>query len=523
MRLKVALRWVAITTVLMLTRAEALGACPVYELRVAKGLEKGQSLSVRLFGYRQPVHYDDEPMPELQKYLAGELVEGLGTLQRFSSINTISELEPARTDLVLEGVLTEVDEGWRSSPLAPSKERKEITGELFSTEIPARISIRGVIKSTARDNEILVFSCSHRRSAQALPVVGSFVTTGKELVRSAVKDLAEEISGVIVASDREPTRYHFEEEVLSRTNDTAWQSMSVDWRPDGRFVAAAGEDGVIQIWNAQTRTLEAEVSEHSGTVLRVGWNPDGKRLASVSRDKTVRIWEWFEGEPVTRLAVLRGHTDDVLSVAWSPDGRRLASAGKDQTVRLWEADFAGRGTVLAGHKGAVYSVAWSPDGARLASSGEDGSIRIWDAGNGREQAALRGHEGKVWDVAWSPDGMLLASSGQDRVLRVWTAATREEKRVLRVDTHVQGGVAWSPDGSRLLSVERNLVRLWDAASGSEIRTVLMYPCGEKQRIVGPITREISCMGPVSLSPDGTRLAVAGHVTLVRGLYDAGPP
>ena len=142
----------------LLPCGDAVAACPVYVLRVAEGLKKGQSLSVRLFSYRQPVHYDDEPMPELQRYLAEELAGAVQKLQRFTSIAVIAELEPARTGLVLEAVLTEVDEG----RLAPLFGPVQTDGNK-----PARIHVRGAIKRAASGEEILT---RHSRNQTGYPL-----------------------------------------------------------------------------------------------------------------------------------------------------------------------------------------------------------------------------------------------------------------------------------------------------------------------------------------------------------------
>ena len=269
--------------------------------------------------------------------------------------------------------------------------------------------------------------------------------------------------------------------------------------PDGRRLAAAGDDGRVRLYDLQTGALLHTLAGHSSPVLGVSFAPDGLRLASCSGlvegegDASVRLWDTASGAP---LALLAGHASAVCGVAFSPDGRRVASVSgaalsrADDTLRLWDAASGECLAVLTGHEGLIGCVEFSPDGRLIATGSVDKTIRLWEAEGGRPVATLAGHASAVLCLAFSPDGAQLASGSGDplglgeRVVRLWDVASGQPLTVLTGHRSAIFALAWSPDGRRLASGSGNLpiplvqrergdtsIRVWDATDGGLLLTL----------------------------------------------------
>jgi len=302
-------------------------------------------------------------------------------------------------------------------------------------------------------------------------------------------------------------------------------NFAVSFSPNGHSLAA-GSDNRIALWDASSwrekPVLGGQVLDQIRPLARTA---SGKTLALGSSDHTVRLWDLSAGQ---QMHVLTGHTGMITTVAMSPDSRWLASAAGqpypgetklDATIRIWNSRDGQLQHALIGHTDTVNSVTFSPDGKLLASGSSDKTIKLWDPASGRELRTLTGHTGEINTVAFSPDGRLLASGAgvldgskpqgndhpADKTIKLWDVATGREIRTLVGSAGEITAVAFSPDGRALASssgaIQRfergewildRVVRLWDVETGRVIR--------ELPGLSGYA---------VAFSPDGRWLASAG--------------
>jgi WD40 repeat protein len=226
---------------------------------------------------------------------------------------------------------------------------------------------------------------------------------------------------------------------------------SLTYSPDGRFLLAGGGPGTATLLNPSTETY-AQGFVGRGLRTRVAFSPDGRFVLTTSNEEPATLWDAGTGTEIRRFGALPKVSDRPLSscVAFSPDGRFVLTGSDGGPARLWD--------VATGSEIRRFET-----GAPSAADGD------FETGSAPPVAVLA--------VALSVDGRYVLTGGVDRTtrpwefgaVRLWDAATGAEVRRFVGHSGLIESVAFSPDGHFILTgSDDQTARLWDVATGREL-------------------------------------------------------
>jgi WD40 repeat protein len=218
-------------------------------------------------------------------------------------------------------------------------------------------------------------------------------------------------------------------------------------------------------------------------------SPDGRFVLTgnheVNGDFELHLWDVVTGKQVRRFQAQRSGP---LVVAFSRDGKRIvAGAAHGAGVLIWDTE-TGKllrripyaFTANTPHFVHVWAVAFEPEGEHVYVGGDFGTIEKRSVETGAVVRQFVGHQGFVQNVrngvrrlAVSRDGryLLSASDGKDASVRLWdTASGKEIRQFKERGQEGYSRVAFSTDARQVLTaaVEAG-VCLWDVSTGLEVR------------------------------------------------------
>jgi WD40 repeat protein len=241
------------------------------------------------------------------------------------------------------------------------------------------------------------------------------------------------------------------------------------FHPDSKYLAAAGSDGVVRVWDVRTRK-EVRTLVHRSQVNTVAFLSDKLTLASGALDGSIHLWDLRKN---SGKAYREFRFDDLIGVSFSPDGRCLAAVGNNQVTIIDVTD----GSELRTIPMQGFRTEFSPSESVIAIPNERFEIRLVDAVTGAQVPGSRvfsQHKATIAAIAFGPGGKSFISGGHDGNVFVWDVETGEFRslRGFEEGSHVTA-VAYSPDGKSVAAASRDgqKVCIWEAATGHLVHEI----------------------------------------------------
>ena len=293
-------------------------------------------------------------------------------------------------------------------------------------------------------------------------------------------------------------------------------AYSVVFSQDSKTLVSSywGTTGKVfwDVESGKTQRIFPSLMERSSLRRTAALSPLDKLLAAETGDANIKIWD-IDSE--TLVAELTDHESHVISFNFSPTGKYLVSAGTKGELFVWdverwekrysltpdENENVGEGQWRMGDK----RVAFHPDGKRVAAISYNDKARIWDVESGKHLATLplpenldvpplyrgepkgtkeaenpkrqRNRDSVLDAIAFSPCGTVIACGREDEVI-LWDANTSQICMVIRLPNTGRKpfALAFSPDSSYLAvgswwcRTDRVPIQLWEVATGEHIHT-----------------------------------------------------
>ncbi len=259
---------------------------------------------------------------------------------------------------------------------------------------------------------------------------------------------------------------------------------SIAWSKDGKWLASAGVDGTVRIWNAESGKEVKKLSDFD--IPRcISWHPDGKTLA-VFTETDIFVLDVYSEGFIKKINLSEDYTDGEFNA----DGTKLLV--KNNGVHIYSTRDYSEINFIPRNSKKISFAYWAPNGKYIATLEEDNFVRVYDISKSSPVLISSWKSSYIDGICWSGDSKYIVSDNA-----IHDAFTG--KQILKTEENSGWGCSWSPD-SKYIAIRSNCVldyselAVYDAKTGKK-----MYSHENSG----------NALGVENWSPDGTYLAIAG--------------
>lgn len=190
---------------------------------------------------------------------------------------------------------------------------------------------------------------------------------------------------------------------IARFKDTVY---SGEFRSDGKLVVAGDATGLIQVFDANSRSIlvTLQPTQHPTHVTK--FHPTSlTTLLSASDDKVARLWDITSSNPI---ATFSDHTDYIRSGCFIPSSNLVATGCYDSIIRLYDSRApSSEGPISQHEQGAPVESIVALNSTTLVSAGGP-TVKVWDLTAGKTIKTLANFQKTVTTLADGGEKGLLA-------------------------------------------------------------------------------------------------------------------
>jgi WD40 repeat protein len=330
--------------------------------------------------------------------------------------------------------------------------------------------------------------------------------------------------------------------------------------PDGHYVAAAGDNAIVHVYDTETLELVTSYSHWAGVGCIV-FGPQSDWVASCDDAGQVNVWELAEGTTLMTAEV----SPRAVFMDVSADGKRIAVANGFYGVDVLSTTTGLPVTqTLQAHNELVYDLRFLPGDRYLATVGADQMMHFWDLENegervfggnpvnsalnsigmlGERSFLLGDKAGMVSEVHWtkenqlqvrdqwrahfafanvvrlSPTGEFVVTGGDDGAVHLWNVHGDSDRLVNPSAPPVAVNAAFSASNVMAVADANGSLKAWNQMTGQSFAS-FQEPVGEVQSMA--LSRDGQMLATISENRDLWLTATAtGLRTLLQQGEDMG--
>jgi WD40 repeat protein len=218
---------------------------------------------------------------------------------------------------------------------------------------------------------------------------------------------------------------------------------------DGKTIATASGNGVVQLWDLDTEACLTNFSGRTKRFLAASFDQTGQQVIAGRDDGLVLSWSLSDQSVIPDVQYI-GHRDIIRWIAISPSNNYIATASHDGTVRLWDRQTGECLNIMTAHSSWVNRVFFL-DEQTIVSGGEDGKICHWKLPTNQIKILPTDQQYWLMGTGVSPDGKTIAAGYSGSTIGVLNPDTMTHRNLTSHGTRIRS-IAFSIDQRRLVTL-----------------------------------------------------------------------